>query len=309
MPGTSTSSGRRSSRARACPAARAAPPRSRYGMKSPVWTPPADRVARRRPQLAPQVVELLLGERARGAARERARHSVSSASRLPTPAIDALVEQPRLQRHRAAAHPLAEDVARDLGGVRADVGEVRLDHRAASRRLSRSASRPPSANSSTKRSQLSAPAPRRPRSAPPSRDAGRDRAPPSVSAQRNLPRRRAAVSRGRSAPRRSRPARAGGRRRCRGRRRRRSRAPMRARSAGGRVRPRGARASPEATTPVEDEHLAPDVDALVAAAAFAQRTVALRGRAAPARDLCSSAARRRPVSRRSSPASPRCGSG
>ena len=49
-----------------------------------------DRVAGRRPQHPAQVVELVLAQRARGAPPEcsRARHSVSSARRLPTPAME-----------------------------------------------------------------------------------------------------------------------------------------------------------------------------------------------------------------------------
>ena len=102
-------------------------------MKSPVWTPPlriASRVAARRTRRrwsSSSVAEL-----ARGAPRMQAGAPERLVGQQVADAGDrALVEQPRLQRHRAAADALAEDVARDLGGVRADVREVGLDHRAA----------------------------------------------------------------------------------------------------------------------------------------------------------------------------------
>ena len=98
-----------------------------------MWTPPlriASRVAAR--SVAPQVVELLVAQLARGRRGCRPRLPQRLVGEQVADAGDRLlVEQPRLDRHRAAADALAEGVARDLGGVRADVGEVRLDHRAA----------------------------------------------------------------------------------------------------------------------------------------------------------------------------------
>ena len=115
----------------------------------------ADRVAGGGAQLAPQAVELL--DRSSPAARRgesRARHSVSSASRLPTPAITPWSSSSRLQR-RASRGRRARGTRR--GSTSAASGPTceksgSITARP-SRRLSRSAIRPPSANSSTKRSQ------------------------------------------------------------------------------------------------------------------------------------------------------------
>ena len=221
------------------------PSRRRSPITSPVWTPPcriAERVAARswrRSRSSSSSDSDPAGRRGES----RARQSVSSASRLPTPAITRWSSSSRLERRRAAPDPRAERRARDLGGVGADVREVRRDERAAEPALV--AQREPPAVGELEREAV--PVARRRRlvdhdPARPSRGGGR--APARSSPPRGTCRAGGcAAAAARSAPPRSRPAGAGGRRRCRDRRRRRSRGRARGRSARGRARPRGARAS------------------------------------------------------------------
>ena len=230
-----------------------APPRSRAGMKRPVCTPPlriASRTAARSSRRS-RSSSSTDSSPATAAGESRARHSVSSASRLPTPAItpwsssrafSAVV--PRPTRSRKTSRPTS-------AASGPDVREVRVDHRAAEPPLV--AQRHPAAVGELEREAVpvaAAPRPRRPRSGPPSRGAargrGRRRSRPTGTSRAGA---RASAG-GRSARRRSRPAGAGGRRRCRGRRRRRSRGPARARSAAARARPREARASAQATAAI-----------------------------------------------------------
>src|SRR3954451_21546301 len=92
----------------------------------------ADRVPDRRPQLAPQAVELLDRQLAHRPPRAQPRAPQRLVrEQVADPGDHSLVEQLRLQRQDAAADALAEDVAADLGRVRPDVREVRLDQRAA----------------------------------------------------------------------------------------------------------------------------------------------------------------------------------
>ena len=102
-------------------------------MSSPVCTPPlrialrvAARSTRRRwsSSASPRLPAAPRGE-------SRACHSVSSASRLPTPAIDRWSSSRAFERHGAAADPGAERLAAHHRGVRADVSEVGIDQRAA----------------------------------------------------------------------------------------------------------------------------------------------------------------------------------
>ena len=109
-----------------------------------------------------------------GGADRRARQRVSSASRLPTPAIAPWSSSRAFIGERPAPDARAEHVARDLGGVGADCGEVGLQDGAAEAALV--AQRQPAAVGEVERRSgpsRSAPAPRRPRSAPPSRGAAR----------------------------------------------------------------------------------------------------------------------------------------
>src|SRR3954454_8707754 len=90
----------------------------------------ADRVPDCRPQLAPQVVELVDRQLAHRAPRAQLRAPQRLVGeQVADPGDHALVEQLRLQRQDAAADAVAEDVAADLGRVRPDVREVRLDQR------------------------------------------------------------------------------------------------------------------------------------------------------------------------------------
>ena len=181
----------------------------------------ADRVPDRRAQLAAQAVELLDRQLARRPPRAQLRApQVSSASRLPTPAITPWSSSrafsgavPRPTRSRKSSRA-------DLGGVRPDVGEVGLDHRAAEPALVAQRHPPavgelereavPAAGASSSSTAIRPAMPRcRPSSGPPS----------PVSTHRNFPRRCAWSAAGRRAPRRSRPGRGAGRRRCPGRRR------------------------------------------------------------------------------------------
>ena len=245
--GTRTSCGRRS-----WPAASVVPqrgqrrPRLRSGMKSPVCTPPlriAD--ARGRPQDAAQVVELLDGQLARRAARgDPGLPERLVGEQVADPRDRALVEQPRLHRHRARARPARGSGPATSAASGPTCAKSGLDDARPSRRLSRNASRPPSAKLERRSGpSCSRPRARRPRSGRPCPGAARDRARRRRSRPTGTSRAGSPSSAcGRRGRRRSRPGRAGGRRRCRGRRRRRSRARARARSAGGRVRPRGVRA-------------------------------------------------------------------
>ena len=246
-PGTSRWSGRRWCPAPArCRSAGSAPSRRAVGdERAGVDAALADRRAGGGAQRAAEGVELLRGEVAgRAAGREPRPPQRLVGEQVPDAGEHALVEQPRLQRRRAAADARAERGPPDLGGVRADVGEVRLEHRPAEPALV-AQREPPAVRRTRARSGPSraAPACRRRRSGPPCPGAGRAPArrrpsPPTGTCRAGAPARAGA----RPAPRRSRPARAGGTRRCRGRPRRRSRGPGRARSAGARARPRAARA-------------------------------------------------------------------
>ena len=172
--------------ARAVPVARAAPgsrrPCARRRGGSPSGSPRAARGAAGR---APRRVSSPAARRGES----RARQSVSSASRLPTPASARWSSSRALIGAVPRPTPRAERVAADLGRVRADVREVGLEQRAAEPALV--AQREPAAVGE-----------RRARSGPSSRGAGgsstsiRPAMPrcspstgPLVSTQRNLPRR------------------------------------------------------------------------------------------------------------------------
>ena len=248
-PGTRRSSGRRRSRAASrCRSAGSRAPRRRAAMTSPVWAPPrriAERVAARTSRRRRSSSSVLSPPAGRRGSR-RARHRISSASRLPTPDDHGLVHEPRLQRRGPAAHARAELVARDLGGVGADGGEVGLQARAAQPALV--AQGEPAAvlevhdeavPAAGRRLLVDRDAPGHAEvqaRAPARRRRSRPTSPCRGGARRS--------ARGRRARRRSRPGRAGGRRRCRRRRRRRcAGAERRARSSRGRAQPPEAQAS------------------------------------------------------------------
>ena len=169
------------------------------GSGRPVWAPPLRIASRsRRADRAPQRVELRGRERRPpGVAGScGARQRISSASRLPTPAITPWSSSRALTGAPPRPKRTRNVVAVDLGGVGADVREVRVRARRGRGGACRAAPcRPPSANSSAKRSQSRGASassttmrPAIPRCRPSS-------GPPSVSTHRNLPRRCVAVSR------------------------------------------------------------------------------------------------------------------
>ena len=112
-------------------AARACPPRAAWPMNGRRDAALADRVPGRRPQLrgAGGRAPRRRASRPAGAGDSPACQSVSSASRLPTPAIT--LRSSSRAFIGAVPRPTRErNCPRDLGGVGADVREVRLDHRA-----------------------------------------------------------------------------------------------------------------------------------------------------------------------------------
>src|SRR5579875_1457163 len=93
---------------------------------------PADRLAQRPAQLAPQAIELIDRQRSRVAARREPRLPQDLVGEQVADARDrVLVEEPRLDRRMAPADPPAKLLAADVGGVDPDVAVVGVEHRPA----------------------------------------------------------------------------------------------------------------------------------------------------------------------------------
>src|SRR6185295_11432341 len=92
----------------------------------------ADRRAHRGAQLPPQAIEVLVRQLGGGTLRRDPRLPEDLVGEQVADARDrALIEQARLEGRAAGADAAPELVAPDRGGVRADVAEVRVEHRPA----------------------------------------------------------------------------------------------------------------------------------------------------------------------------------